>query len=136
MPCGEEDLWGVSALIMVPKKDGGWRPTLNLKPLNLYLRTDYSTRSTLKTIPPFVHQGWWGVSVDFSLAYYHLAMHQGEQPWSPVLGGRGCSFSLLGMADAPPGGMGHAGTVGGAGALPHPVDWRAAPLPGTSPAPQ
>ena len=25
VPCGEEDLSGVSALIMVSKKDGGWR---------------------------------------------------------------------------------------------------------------
>ena len=35
----------------------------------------------LKSIIPFVHQGWWGVSVDLSSAYYHLAMHKEEQPW-------------------------------------------------------
>ena len=40
VPWGKNDLWGVNALIMVPKKDKGWRPALNLKPLNAYLRTD------------------------------------------------------------------------------------------------
>ena len=71
---------GVSALIMDPKKDGGWRPTLNHKPLNLYLRTAYFTLPTLKTIIPFVHQGWWGVSVDLSSAYYHLACTKASNP--------------------------------------------------------
>ena len=81
VPCGEEDLWGVSALIMVLKKDRGWLPDLNLKPLNAYLRTYYFCLPTLKTIIPFVHRGWWDVSVDLSSAYYHLAMYQEEQPW-------------------------------------------------------
>jgi hypothetical protein len=81
VPCEEHEVWGVSALIMVPKKDKGWRPALNLKPLNAYLRTNYFCLPTLKTIIPFIHQGWWGVSVDLSSAYYHLAMYQEEQTW-------------------------------------------------------
>ena len=80
-PCAEEELWGISAIITVPKKDGGWRPALNLKPVNAYLRTDYFTLPTLKTIIPFVHQGWWATSVDLSSAYFHLAMHSEAQPW-------------------------------------------------------
>ena len=59
VPCKVEDLcwvyivvWGVSALIMVPKKDGTWRTALNLKPLNLYLHTTYFTLPTLKSLSP------------------------------------------------------------------------------------
>ena len=37
-PCAEEELWGISAIITVPKKDGGWRPALNLMPVNAYLQ--------------------------------------------------------------------------------------------------
>ena len=65
----------------MPKKGGGWRPALNLKPVNAFLRTDYFTLPTLKSIIPFIHQGWWATSVDLSSAYFHIATHSDAQAW-------------------------------------------------------
>ena len=58
----------------------GWRPAFYLKPLGQYLCNTYFTLPMLKTIILFVHQGWWGVSVDLSSAY-RLAMYREEQSW-------------------------------------------------------
>ena len=44
---------------LVTKKDGGWRPVLNLKPLNRYLRYTKFTMETQNSILRVLSKGQW-----------------------------------------------------------------------------
>jgi hypothetical protein len=47
-------------LLIVPKKDGGLRPILNLKPLNVYMEKSHFKMETLRSIIQALHVGDWG----------------------------------------------------------------------------
>lgn len=62
-----------STFFLTPKKNGKWRPILNLKPLNKgFIRPKPFRMETLRTIVPLLHQGMWATSVDLSDAYLHI----------------------------------------------------------------
>ena len=72
VPHDQEGQGFYSTFFTVPKKDGGIRPILNLKPLNVHLKKDHFKMETLRSIIQALHQGDWGVSTDLRDAYLHL----------------------------------------------------------------
>ena len=61
-----------SHYFLAPKKDGSWRPILNLKGLNLHLRCDKFRMETLTSILQCVNHGDWMFSLDLKDAYLHV----------------------------------------------------------------
>ena len=61
-----------STYFVVPKKDGGHRPILNLKPFNKSLHRVRFKMETLRTVIAVVQQGNWLASVDLKDAYLHV----------------------------------------------------------------
>ena len=61
-----------SKYFLVPKKDGGIRPILNLKSFNRCLRKHHFKMETLPNILPTVLPGDWMASVDLKDAYFHV----------------------------------------------------------------
>ena len=61
-----------STYFTVPKKDGGIRPILNLKPFNCHLRKRPFKMETLQSIISIMRPGVWLASVDLKDAYFHV----------------------------------------------------------------
>ena len=61
---------------LVSKKTGGWRPILNLKPLNVTIRVDSFKMETLKNVILATQPGEWLASVDLKDAYFHVPIRQ------------------------------------------------------------
>lgn len=61
-----------STFFLVPKKTGGMRPVINLKPLNVYLRTQHFKMDTMKTVLNLVKKGDFALSLDLADAYFHI----------------------------------------------------------------
>jgi hypothetical protein len=64
VPPGQEGQGFYSTFFIVPKKDGGLRPILNLKPLNVYLEKSHFKMETLRSIIQALHVGEWGSTLD------------------------------------------------------------------------
>lgn len=64
-----------STYFLVPKKDGGYRPILNLRWLNLSVRYRRFRMETLRTIIAVVRPGMWMASIDLKDAYFHIPIH-------------------------------------------------------------
>ena len=65
-----------STYFLVPKKDGGIRPILNLKPFNAgYVAKQSFKMETLQSILPTLPQGCWMASLDLKDAYFHVPIH-------------------------------------------------------------
>ena len=62
-----------SRLFVVPKKDGGFRPIINLKLLNKqYLDPPYFRMDTAKDVGLLLQEGDWAASIDLRDAYFHV----------------------------------------------------------------
>jgi hypothetical protein len=61
-----------STFFLVPKKDGGQRPILNLKPLNLLMKKQPFKMVTLRSVIKAVQPGDWLYSLDLKDAYFHI----------------------------------------------------------------
>ena len=64
-----------STYFIVPKKDGGLRPILNLKIFNNCINKTKFSMETLKSIISVMSPGLWLASVDFKDAYFHVPIH-------------------------------------------------------------
>ena len=64
-----------STLFVIPKKDGGLRPVLNLKPLNQHLPVQHFKMETMKTITQLLQPGDYLTSIDLKDAFHHIAIH-------------------------------------------------------------
>ena len=72
VPPGQERQGFYSTYFLVPKKDGGIRPILNLKSFNRFLRKHKFKMETLQSIIPVMQEGDWMASVDLKDAYFHI----------------------------------------------------------------
>ena len=59
-------------LFVAPKHTGGWRPVLDLSPLNAYLEKKPFDMETPLSIRQSIRQGDWATSLDLSDAYFHV----------------------------------------------------------------
>ncbi|PIK58756.1 reverse transcriptase [Apostichopus japonicus] len=69
-------------LVLLPnvKKDGSWRPILNLKPLNKgFVRPTHFRMETLAIIIPNLAKDMWAASVDLKDAYLHIPVKIASQ---------------------------------------------------------
>ena len=67
----------MSTFFLVPKKDAGmWRPILNLKPLNGFIRPKHFRAETLRAILESIQPGSWAASLDLRDAYLHVPIRQ------------------------------------------------------------
>jgi ribonuclease HI len=64
-----------STFFLVPKKDGGQRPVLNLKGLNKFVQVRSFKMQTLQLVLQQLHQGDWLASLDLKDAYFHVPIH-------------------------------------------------------------
>lgn len=65
----------ISTIFLVPKKSGGMRPIINLKPLNIFVETIHFKMETLKTTLNLLQKGDYLVSVDMKDAYFSIPIH-------------------------------------------------------------
>ncbi|KAK3102086.1 hypothetical protein FSP39_008630 [Pinctada imbricata] len=72
VPPGQEGQGFYSTFFLVQKKDGGYRPILNLRPLNKYLKVQHFKMETLRSIIQALEKGDWVASLDLKDAYLHV----------------------------------------------------------------
>ncbi|KAK3101176.1 hypothetical protein FSP39_001539 [Pinctada imbricata] len=70
-----------STFFVVPKKDGGLRPILNLRPLNRHLHVPHFKMETLRTIISALEIGDWVASIDLKDAYLHIAIYPQDRKY-------------------------------------------------------
>jgi hypothetical protein len=61
-----------STFFVVPKRDGGYRPILNLKPLNRFVQKKSFKMETAQSVLQYLRQGDWLASLDLTDAYLHV----------------------------------------------------------------
>ena len=66
-----------SRLFVVPKKDGGFRPVINLKRINKeFLEPPHFRMDGLKEVAILLRPGDWAASVDLKDAYFHIPLNR------------------------------------------------------------
>ena len=63
-----------SKYFTVPKKDGGFRPILDLTHLNSFISPCKFRMLTLDSIIPLLSQGDWFIIIDLQDAYFHISI--------------------------------------------------------------
>lgn len=71
----------VSNFFLRTKKSGEWRPILNLRPLNKYIRPRRFKMESLAAVLPELNRGWWGATLDLKDAYLHIAIEPSDRKW-------------------------------------------------------
>ena len=64
-----------SRILLVPKKDGGFRPVFDLKSLNAFVVKEKFKMATPRVVTSALHKGDWAVSIDLKDAYFHVPIH-------------------------------------------------------------
>jgi len=64
-----------SRFFLVPKKSGGLRPILNLRPLNKHVKSSHFKMQTLRSIIQALQPGDWVAKLDLKDAYFHIPIH-------------------------------------------------------------
>ena len=68
-----------SQLFLVPKKDGGQRPVINLKKLNSFTRTEHFKMEGIHILKDLLKPGDWMAKVDLKDAYFMVPMAQEDK---------------------------------------------------------
>ncbi len=93
-----------SRYFLVPKRDGGLRPILDLRRLNLSLYKGKFKMLTMRTIMSQVQEGDWFVTIDLKDAYFHIqVVHRHRRFLRFAFGGKVYQYKVLpfGLALAP-----------------------------------
>ena len=80
-PVRTGELGYYSRMFLVPKKDGTWRPIIDLSRLNQYLRIPSFTMETPESIRTATCQGDWAVSIDLRDAYFHIPIWEEDRKY-------------------------------------------------------
>lgn len=70
-----------SRLFLVPKKNGKWRPVIDLSTLNSFVDNRSFKMETTASIKASILRGHWGVSLDLSDAYFHVPIHPSSRKY-------------------------------------------------------
>ena len=62
----------VNHLFFIPKKSGGIRPILNVKPLNKFLKTQHFKMEQVIQVKDLLREGMWMAKIDLEDAYYSI----------------------------------------------------------------
>lgn len=85
-----------SLLFCVPKHDGGWRPCLNLKPLNRFISAPSFQLDGIPALRQVLRPGDWMVSLDLRDAYWHVPLARKHRHLTQFwFGGRCFQFDVL-----------------------------------------
>lgn len=93
-----------SRLFLVPKRDGGWRPVIDLSNLNKFLETEAFKMETTASIIAALRPGEWTTSIDLKDAYFHIPIAQTSKKYLRfAVDGKAYQFVALpfGLAPAP-----------------------------------
>ena len=71
-----QTLGSYSSLFVVPKKDGGWRPVIDLKSLNTYLRIPHFKMEGIQSLRDILSQGDFMTKLDLQDAYLTVPMNK------------------------------------------------------------
>ena len=81
MSTSEQQAGFYSIYFLVPKKDGGLRPILDLRRLNTHLKTLTFKMLQTKHILESIEPGEWFTTIDLKDAYFHVPICQEHQPF-------------------------------------------------------
>jgi hypothetical protein len=70
-----------STFFVVPKRDGGFRPILNLKPLNQFVQYQKFRMETHIQVLQYLRRGDWLASLDLKDAYLHIPILPAHRPY-------------------------------------------------------
>ncbi len=104
VPQSEVERGFFSRYFLVPKKDGGLRPILDLRRLNFSLYKGKFKMLTIKTIMSQVQEGDWFVTIDLKDAYFHIQVFRRHRRFLLfAFGGKAYQYKVLpfGLALAP-----------------------------------
>ncbi len=104
VPQSEVEQGFFSRYFLVPKRDGGLRPILDLRRLNLSLYKGKFKMLTMRTIMSQVQEGDWFVTIDLKDAYFHIqVVHRHRRFLRFAFGGKAYQYKVLpfGLALAP-----------------------------------
>ena len=59
----------LNKIFLVPKPHGGWRPIVNLKPLNSYLNIEHFKMENISMLADVIIKGWWMAKLDLKDAF-------------------------------------------------------------------
>ncbi len=68
-------------LFTVPKRTGGFRPVLDLSPLNRFLARKRFKMETPRSFRESLRPGDWVTSLDLTDAYFHVLIHPRDRKW-------------------------------------------------------
>ena len=99
-----EEISFMSTFFLTTKKSGEWRPILNLKPLNAFIKPKNFCMETLAAVLRELHAGWWGATLDLKDAYLHVPVKLSDRKWLGFcIGGQTYRYRVLpfGLSTAP-----------------------------------
>ena len=70
-----------STIFVVPKKDGGWRPIINLKSLNQYLEVPHFKMESIQSLKDVILPGDYLAKIDLKDAYLSVPMNAQAHPY-------------------------------------------------------
>jgi len=94
----------VSKSRLEPKKDGGYRLIVDLRPINRHLNQQKFRYEDIRHLGSSLHQDDWSVSFDLRNGYYHLPIHPAHRKYlTTSIAGQLVSFTALpfGLSTAP-----------------------------------